>query len=149
MLCGRWTRSICPYFVNTPMSGNALFTRYGLWNVKEDLYQGRHFQLRKQPCMGSGSRVMNCLSVYLSIYLSINPSIYLSIHLFIYLSTIYLSIHLSIYRFTAFCWTLAAFSVVGRTAWTGDQPVARPLPTHRPAQTQNKHTQKSMPSVGF
>jgi hypothetical protein len=28
-------------------------------------------------------------------------------------------------------------------------PVTRPLPTHRTTQTQNKHTQTSMPSVGF
>jgi hypothetical protein len=28
---------------------------------------------------------------------------------------------------------------VGRTAWTGDQLVARPLPKHRTTQTQNKH----------
>jgi hypothetical protein len=27
----------------------------------------------------------------------------------------------------------------GRTPWTGDQPVARPLPKHRTTQTQNKH----------
>jgi hypothetical protein len=27
----------------------------------------------------------------------------------------------------------------GRTPWTCDQPVARPLPKHRTAQTQNKH----------
>jgi hypothetical protein len=27
---------------------------------------------------------------------------------------------------------------VGRTLWTGDQPVAMPLPTHRTTQTQNK-----------
>jgi hypothetical protein len=31
----------------------------------------------------------------------------------------------------------------------GDQPVARPLPTHRTTQTQNKRTQITMPSVGF
>jgi hypothetical protein len=31
---------------------------------------------------------------------------------------------------------------VGSTPWTGDQPVARPLPTHRTAQTQNKHTHR-------
>jgi hypothetical protein len=37
----------------------------------------------------------------------------------------------------------------GRTPWTGDQPVARLLPTHRTAQTQNKRTQTSMPRVGF
>jgi hypothetical protein len=30
-----------------------------------------------------------------------------------------------------------------------DQPVARPLPTHRTTETQNKRTQTSMPSVGF
>jgi hypothetical protein len=34
---------------------------------------------------------------------------------------------------------------VGRTPWTGDQPVARPLLTHRTTQTQNKRTQTSMP----
>jgi hypothetical protein len=38
---------------------------------------------------------------------------------------------------------------VGRTPWTRDQPVARPLPTHRTTQTQNKRTQTSMPRVGF
>jgi hypothetical protein len=31
----------------------------------------------------------------------------------------------------------------------GDQPVARPLPAHRTAQTQNKYTETSMPQVGF
>jgi hypothetical protein len=31
----------------------------------------------------------------------------------------------------------------------GDQPVARPLPIHRTAKTQNKRTQASMPQVGF
>jgi hypothetical protein len=30
------------------------------------------------------------------------------------------------------------FYTGGRTPWTGDQPVARPLPTHRTTQTQNK-----------
>jgi hypothetical protein len=30
-----------------------------------------------------------------------------------------------------------------------DQPVARPLPEHRIAQTQSKRTQTSMPQVGF
>jgi hypothetical protein len=39
----------------------------------------------------------------------------------------------------------------GRTPWTGDQPVARPLPLHRAKQTQNEHThtQTSMPWVGL
>jgi hypothetical protein len=38
---------------------------------------------------------------------------------------------------------------VGRTPWTGDQPVARPPPTHRTTQTQNKRTHTFMPRVGF
>jgi hypothetical protein len=50
------------------------------------------------------------------------------------------------YGSTALCCALAAFSFswsythrVGRTPWTKDQLVARPLPKHRTAQTQNKH----------
>jgi hypothetical protein len=31
----------------------------------------------------------------------------------------------------------------------GDQPIARPLPAHRTAQTQKKSTQTSTPQVGF
>jgi hypothetical protein len=34
------------------------------------------------------------------------------------------------------------FYTVGRTPWTGDQPVARPLPTHRTTQTQIKSTHR-------
>jgi hypothetical protein len=41
------------------------------------------------------------------------------------------------------------FYTVGRAQWTGDQPVARPLPAHRTPQTQNKRTPTSMPRVGF
>jgi uncharacterized protein YraI len=38
----------------------------------------------------------------------------------------------------------------GRTPWTSDHLVARPLPKHRTTQTQNKHTyQTSVPCVGF
>jgi hypothetical protein len=39
------------------------------------------------------------------------------------------------------------FYTVGRSPWTGDQPVARPLPAHRATQTQNKRTQTSMLQV--
>jgi hypothetical protein len=38
---------------------------------------------------------------------------------------------------------------VGKTPWTGDQSVTRPLPTHRTIQTQNKLTQTSMSWLGF
>jgi hypothetical protein len=53
------------------------------------------------------------------------------------------------------CSPVAAFSVsmvfhtVGRTPWTGGQPVARPQHTQRTIQTQNKRTQTSMPLVVF
>jgi hypothetical protein len=64
---------------------------------------------------------------------------------------------LSIYLSLRFCspygpWPPSYFLnlyTVGRTPWTGDQPVARPLPTRRTTQTQNKRTQTSMPWVGF
>jgi hypothetical protein len=38
---------------------------------------------------------------------------------------------------------------VGRTPWTGVRPVARPLPTQRAAQTQNKRKQTPVAGVGF
>jgi hypothetical protein len=41
------------------------------------------------------------------------------------------------------------FYAVGKTPWTGDQAVARPLPARRKAQTQNKRTQTSTPQVAF
>jgi hypothetical protein len=49
---------------------------------------------------------------------------------------------------------LAAFQfpnlhTFGKTPWTGDQPVARPLPARRTTQTQNKRTQISMPQLGL
>jgi hypothetical protein len=68
--------------------------------------------------------------------------------------TVVISLSLSLYGSTAL-WTLVVFFsflilyTVCRTPWTGDQPVKRPLPTHRTTQTQNKRTQTSMPRVGF
>jgi hypothetical protein len=41
------------------------------------------------------------------------------------------------------------FYRVGRTPWTGDQSVDRPLPAHRTALTQIKRIQTSMPQGGF
>jgi hypothetical protein len=41
------------------------------------------------------------------------------------------------------------FYTVGRTPWTNDQPVAKPLPTRRTTQTHNKRTQTSMPLSGI
>jgi hypothetical protein len=38
---------------------------------------------------------------------------------------------------------------IGGTPWIGDQSIARPQPTHRTTQTQNKHARTSVPEVGF
>jgi hypothetical protein len=70
--------------------------------------------------------------------------IYLSIYLCIY-GSILVALLLHLDRFFSFLILYTA----GRTPWTGDQPVARPLPTHRTTQTQNKRRQTSMPCVGF
>jgi hypothetical protein len=74
------------------------------------------------------------LSIYLSVCLSVCPSVRPSVCL---------SIAVQPMR------TLAALYTVGRTAWTGDQSVARPLPAHRTTQTRNKRTETSMPRVGL
>jgi hypothetical protein len=49
-------------------------------------------------------------------------------------------------------WPLFQFLVlytVGRTPWTVNHPVARPLPTHITTKTQNKRTQTLVPWVEF
>jgi hypothetical protein len=63
-----------------------------------------------------------------------------------------ISIYLWLYSPFVGPWPLVQYFIlytVVRTPWTGDQPIARPLPTHRTTQTQNKRTQTSMPWVGF
>jgi hypothetical protein len=67
-----------------------------------------------------------CLSIYLSIYLSLCSPL------------------LGLGRFFNF---LILYKV-GRNLWTGDQPVAMPLPANWTAH-KHKHTQTSMPWVGF
>jgi hypothetical protein len=65
-----------------------------------------------------------------------------SYHLYIYGSIVPL---FDLGRFFSFL----ILYTVGRTSWTGNQSIARPLPTHRTTQTKNKRTQLSMPWVGF
>jgi hypothetical protein len=94
-------------------------------------------QLNLVLCYVWDSRLSICLSVYLSICTSVRPSTFLPTYLWLYSP----------------CgpWPIFQFlnpHRVGRTSWTGDQPVARPLPTHT-TQTQNKRIQTSMPWVGF
>jgi hypothetical protein len=86
-----------------------------------------------------------CLTACLSVSLSVCPSVRLSVSLSVYLS-IYLST--ALYPFV-WPWPLRQyrnpFYTEGRTPWTGDEPVARPLPIHRRIQMQNKRTQTSVP----
>jgi hypothetical protein len=49
-------------------------------------------------------------------------------------------------------WPLFSLVIIytdGRTPWTVDQPVPRPLATHRTPQTQNKHIPTFIPPVEF
>jgi hypothetical protein len=65
------------------------------------------------------------------------------------------SIYLSMYGSAVLLLDLGRFFsflllyTFGRTPWTGDQSVARPLPTQRTTQTQNKLIQTSMPWLGL
>jgi hypothetical protein len=63
-------------------------------------------------------------------------------------------IYLSIYGSTALVdlghfFSFLILYTVGRTPWMAKQLVARPLPTHRTTQTQDKSIQTSMPRVRF
>jgi hypothetical protein len=69
----------------------------------------------------------------------LGPAQYLSIYLWLY------NLLLDLGPFFSF---LILYTVY-KTPWTGDEPVARPLPTRRTTWTQNKHTQTSMPWEGF
>jgi hypothetical protein len=80
-------------------------------------------------------------------YLSIYPSDILTIYLSIYLS-ICQSIYSPLFDLDRF-FSFLIFCTLGRTPWTEDQPIARPLPAHREAQTQNKPTRISMAHVEF
>jgi hypothetical protein len=66
-----------------------------------------------------------------------------------------LSLSLSLWLYSPLLGPGLFFSLVmffytdGRTPWTEDQPVTRPLHTHRTRQTQNECTQISAPRVGF
>jgi hypothetical protein len=73
------------------------------------------------------------------VYLVYNFMKHLSIYLCLY------SPFLDLGRFFSFC----IFYTVGRNPWMEDQPVVRPLPVHRAAETQNKRTQTSMSRMGF
>jgi hypothetical protein len=71
--------------------------------------------------------------------------VYIYIHSFVFL-LLPLEHRPSLKRFVSL--QLLNFSTVSRTPWTGDQPVARPLPAQDNT-NKNKSRQTSMPRVGF
>jgi hypothetical protein len=87
--------------------------------------------------------IKNCLKYWILVrILGLNLSVCPSSHPFIYGCTVFL---LGLGRFFIFL----TLYTVGRTHWTGDQPVARTQLKHRTTQTQNKRSQITMPWVGF
>jgi hypothetical protein len=83
----------------------------------------------------------NCRHFYWQSSLILEEVLHFLLHLYLYdcIALVDLGIFFSF---------LILYSV-GRTPWTGDQSVARPLPTHRTTQTQSKCTQISMPLMGI
>jgi hypothetical protein len=67
------------------------------------------------------------------------------------LNTLFLSIYGSraLVHLGCLFFSFLILYTVCRIPWTGDQPVAKQLPTHRTTQTQNKHKQTSILRVGF
>jgi hypothetical protein len=99
-------------------------SRWGLWT--------RFILVRLSPLPGF-CEMSNELSGYILIFLYIHSS------------------YTVLLRCRGFHLSLGLYTI-GRTPWTSVRPVARPLPTHRTTQTQNKriHThQTSMPRVAF
>jgi hypothetical protein len=86
-------------------------------NLSPETRNTRRQSAPARSCLQTCS--LNCLSIYLWLYSSL----------------------LGRGRFCSFL----IFYTVGRTLWTGDQIVTRPLPTHKP----RIKAQKSTPQVGF
>jgi hypothetical protein len=93
---------------------------------------------------------LELILLYFGRYLNVSTEdLFTLVRLFQYASTgtvVYSVIRSFINGSTALCWTLASYSfrylfyTVGMIPWTGHQPVARLLPPHRTAQTQDKCT---------
>jgi hypothetical protein len=99
------------------------------------------------PCSEVGKNYKFIIKLLIEPFLGIISTIYLSIYLPLY-PFVYLWLYSSLLGLGRF-FNFLIFYTVGRSPWTEDQPVARPLPAHRTAQKQNKRTQISMRQVGF
>jgi hypothetical protein len=91
--------------------------------------------------------------MYGCIYLCIMYVMYVCMYVCIYLSICLciMYVFIALQPFVG-SWPLFQFLDPIHSRWDsldGDQPVARPLPTHRTTQTQNKRIQTSKPQVAF
>jgi hypothetical protein len=113
------------------------------------------YRVRPQVIMKQAQHVRNVKRINHFIYLNVNLGITREIKVWIAtnktsLFPLSLSLSMTLRPFRS--WWFFSFLIicaVGRTPWTGDQPVARTLPTYRTIQTWNKRTQKLTPRVGF
>jgi hypothetical protein len=64
-------------------------------------------------------------------------------------SIMYLSMDLQTFAGSWQSFSILIIYTDGRTPWTGDQPITRPLLIYRTTQTQNKRIQTSMPWLRF
>jgi hypothetical protein len=103
------------------------------WNKMKS---GVNFHLTKRKRMGFKTCVLKIVSSQETFW-----SLHTSLSLYLWLYSPFLGLGLF--------FSFLVFYTDGRTFWTGKQPVARPLPPHRTAQTKKKRTETSMPQVGF
>jgi hypothetical protein len=105
-------------------------------DAKRRKHEGNHELVYEWRCVSQPIHLNNM------VHIKHMESLNLSLPLFLFV-WLYSPLDLSCY----FCFLI--LYTIGRTPWTGDQPVARLIPTHRTTQTQNKRRQTSMPRVGF
>jgi hypothetical protein len=108
------------------------------------------FDLKKVACDTSHDFNVQIFS-FPSFHSNVLPLIYLSVCLGVYLSiyqSVYLWLYSSLLGLGLFQF-IDLFYSVGRTPWTGDQSIARPLAAHRTAHKHKINTQTSMTWVGF
>jgi hypothetical protein len=111
-----------------------LFLRIGLWQIRFFFFH--EYNHARVFLQGNDKGHLKVMNVMKATNTNVNSFIF----------SVYGSAALS--TFGLFSSFLIPYTLV-RTLWTGDQPVARPLRTHRITETHNKRTQTAMPRVGY
>jgi hypothetical protein len=124
-------------------------------------FPARSHALQLVLYFGFSRKIWNC-TLYVRVYSCLKRRLLCCLNFFCFVkwwreqapaprSAISKILSLWLYSLSDFGWffSFLILYTVGSSPWTGDQPVARPLRTHRTTQTQNKRTQTSMRRVGF